>query len=118
MCCAVQQEGEIVGVAVAGQPVARLLNDGWTIEITRTCVKDGVKNANSILYGAICRAAFALGFRKIITYTNKTESGASIRAAGFTVIAECQPQTWAKGLKRVRIQRCEIQPRLRWEKSL
>ncbi len=116
LCCAVQQDDKIVGVAIAGQPSARLLNDGWTMEITRTCVIDGVKNANSILYGAICRAAFALGFYKVITYTNKTESGSSLRGAGFTVVAECKPSTWVRP-NRIRIQRCESQPRLRWEKN-
>ena len=76
-----------VGVAVAGRPVARMLDDGMTLEVVRTCT-DGTRNANSMLYGAIVRAATALGYRKCITYTQHDESGASLRGAGWTVVAE------------------------------
>ena len=74
-----------VGVAVAGRPIARMLDDGMTLEITRTCT-DGTRNANSMLYGAIVRAAIALGYRKCITYTQHGESGASLRGAGWAPI--------------------------------
>jgi hypothetical protein len=80
-------EGELIGVAVAGRPVARHFDDGATLEVTRTCTL-GHANANSRLYGAIVRAGFALGYTRIITYTQADESGASLRAAGFRVIAE------------------------------
>ena len=33
----------LVGVAVAGRPVARMLDDGMTLEVTRTCT-DGTRN--------------------------------------------------------------------------
>ena len=75
-----------VGVAVAGRPVARALDDGLTLEVTRTCT-DGTRNANSMLYGAIVRAATALGYRKCVTYTQHDESGASLRGAGWTPVA-------------------------------
>ncbi len=83
----VAQGEELVGVAIAGRPVARHYDDGVTIEVTRTCTV-GTKNANSMLYGAIRRAAYALGYKRIITYTQKGESGVSLRAAGWKVIAE------------------------------
>lgn len=75
-------DGKVVGVAMAGRPVARHYDDGLTLEINRTCT-DGCKNANSMLYGACRRAAWALGYRRIITYTQADECGASLRAAGF-----------------------------------
>lgn len=75
---------ELVGVVTAGRPIARLMCDGFTLEINRTCVAGYVENANSRLYGAICRAAKALGYRRVITYTLQEESGASLKAAGFT----------------------------------
>ena len=53
----------LVGVAVAGLPSARLLCDGATIEITRLCTL-GDRNAASMLYGAMLRAAKALGYRR------------------------------------------------------
>lgn len=90
------ETGEIVGVAAASNPVARLLDDGLTVEVIRSCT-DGTPNANSMLYGALSRAAKALGFRRMITYTLESESGASLRGAGWTVDkAGLQPQTWAR----------------------
>lgn len=62
-------------------------DNGVTVEVNRT-VTDGYKNANSMLYGACSRIAFALGFERVISYTEKGESGASLRAAGYRVIAE------------------------------
>ena len=77
-----EHEGVLIGVACAGRPVARMLDDGLTIEVTRTCT-DGTRNANSMLYGAVWRAAKAMGYRRAITYTQGEESGASLRAAGW-----------------------------------
>ena len=62
----------LCGVAIVGRPVSRHHDDGWTLEVTRTCT-DGTKNANSKLYAAAWRAAQALGFRRLITYTLPTE---------------------------------------------
>lgn len=73
---------KMLGVAIAGRPVARALDDGLTLEVTRTCT-DGTRNANSMLYGAIVRAAKAMGYQKCVTYTQGDESGASLRGAGW-----------------------------------
>ena len=79
-------DGDIlIGIATAGRPVARALDDGLTLEITRTCT-NGERNANSMLYGAIVRAATALGYIKCVTYTQQDESGASLRGAGWTPV--------------------------------
>jgi hypothetical protein len=78
-----EQDGELVGVAMVGLPKARKLMDGETLEVTRTCVSGEVKNANSMLYGACARAAAALGWGQLITYTLPSESGASLKAAGW-----------------------------------
>lgn len=75
------------GVAIVGRPVARHLDDGQTLEVVRSAT-DGFPNANSMLYGSAWRAAKALGYRRLITYTQAGESGASLRAAGWSVIAE------------------------------
>lgn len=81
----------LVGVAIVGRPVARAYDDGLTVEINRT-VTDGAQNANSMLYGAVARAAFAKGYRRVITYTQGDESGSSLRAAGYKVIAVRPPR--------------------------
>lgn len=78
---------QLVGVIVVGRPVARTYDDGHTLEVTRSAT-DGTPNANSMLYAAAWRATSALGYRRLITYTQQGETGASLRAAGWQVIAE------------------------------
>lgn len=83
-----EHDGELIGVVIVGNPISATYMDGYTVEVTRTCVRpDAPRNANSFLYGAACRAAKALGFRRIVTYTLTTESGASLRGAGWKVEA-------------------------------
>lgn len=80
-----EKDGELIGVAMAGNPKARGLMDMTRVlEINRTCT-DGTRHANSKLYGAIIRAAKALGYETIYTYTLPSESGSSLRAVGFRV---------------------------------
>lgn len=74
------------GVAIVGRPVARHYDDGQTLEVNRTAT-DGTPNANSMLYGAAARAAFALGYRRLITYTQQGETGSSLKGAGWKAIA-------------------------------
>ena len=112
-CIGVSNEKEICGVAIVGRPIARMLDDGWTLEVNRTCT-DGTRNANSILYGAARRAAWALGYKKLITYTLPEEGGASLRAAGFRVIGEAGGGRWSRE-SRPRIDTHPLQAKLRWE---
>lgn len=73
--------GACVGVGVAGNP-SRVWQEQAKIVISR-CATDGCDNACSALYGALCRAAKALGYREAWTYTLPEEPGTSLRAAGF-----------------------------------
>ena len=77
----------LVGVCIVSHPVARHLMDGRTLEVIRTAT-DGTSNANSMLYAAAWRATKALGYRRLITYTQAEETGGSLRAAGWRIIAE------------------------------
>ena len=89
------ENGHLCGVAVVGRPMARELQDGWSCEIIRVAT-DGAHNACSKLYGACRAAARSLGYRRVYTYTLQSESGASLRAAGFVVDAELKPRpTWS-----------------------
>lgn len=81
-----ESAGELIGVAMAGRPVARMLDVPGALEVTRVCTL-GERNANSMLYGAIARAARALGYCTLYTYTLVSESGASLKAAGWEVDA-------------------------------
>lgn len=112
------------GVAIAGRPVARMLQDGRTIEVTRVCT-DGVENGCSMLYGAITRAAKALGYQRAFTYTLQSESGASLKASNWRVDAEIgvQPSWSRESRPRVQVdlfglERRPPEPKIRWIKEL
>lgn len=118
-----QAGDKLVGVAMAGRPVARHFDDGRTLEVNRTCT-DGTPNANSMLYGAIWRAAKAMGYVKCITYTQADETGASLRAAGWVKVKELPARkSWAEstGNQQLRFKRDPIGnggvDRVRWEIS-
>jgi len=84
-CVAVSNNDAICGVAIVGRPVARHLDNGWTLEVNRVCT-DGTRNACSMLYSTAWKAAKALGYRRLITYTLPEEGGASLRASNWTCI--------------------------------
>ena len=90
----IDDKGDLRGCVVVGRPVARALDDGFTAEVTRCCT-DGARNACSLLYGAAARAAKAVGYKKIYTYTLKDEGGASLRGAGW--ICEGEMRSSGKG---------------------
>ena len=113
------QTDKLVGVATAGRPVARHFDDGLTLEVNRTCT-DGTPNANSMLYGAVWRAAKAMGYRRCITYTQADETGASLRAAGWVKVKELPARaSWADSSVALREKRDPVGnggvPRVLWE---
>lgn len=111
-------EDELVGVAIAGLPVNQYMNDGFTLEIRRTCT-EGTKNVNSMLYGACWRAARALGYKRLITYTLQEESGVSLRAAGWRVVATVRPRPWSTNKRKRNVPKeVEQKPKFRWEKAI
>jgi hypothetical protein len=101
-CLGISVDGELAGVATVGRPVARAYDDGLTLEVNRTCTNGG-RNINSMLYGAAWRAAKALGYRRLITYTQAGETGASLRAAGWQIVAELPARpSWAESSRKLR----------------
>ena len=107
--------GELVGVAIVGRPVSRYLDDGLTLEVNRLCT-DGTKNACSMLYAAAWRAARAIGYRKIVTYILDTESGASLRAAGWTCAGIAGGKCWT-GKRRPEAELYPAKMKYRYEKT-
>ncbi len=83
----------VVGVAMIGRPVARMLDNGWTLEVIRCCT-DGTPHVASKLYAAAWRAARALGYQRLITYTLIEEPGTSLAAAGWKALHETQGGSW------------------------
>ena len=78
------EDGKLIGVGILSRPTARMSDDGRTAEVIRVAVIEGNRNANSMLYGALTRAAWALGYDRLITYTLPEESGSSLKASGWT----------------------------------
>lgn len=88
------EDDKVIGVAIVGRPVARMLQNGWTAEVTRLCVLEGYHNACSMLYSACWRAARAMGYRRLITYILDTENGASVKAGGFREVGLAGGGSW------------------------
>jgi len=114
---------EMVGVAIVGNPLSATFMDGYTAEVLRTCTSPNApKGAVSFLYAACWRVWRAMGGLKLITYTLKSESGASLRGAGWKVVGEVKPHdAWRAKSKQDGLER-EWQPiygqmKLRWEKT-
>lgn len=87
-------DDKLVGVAVCGRPVSRHLDDRYACEINRVCT-DGTRNACSALYGACCRIAKNMGYKKIITYTLESEKGTSLKASNFTNEGRAGGKQWS-----------------------
>jgi len=109
------KDEKICGVVIVGRPVARMLQDDWTLEVTRLCT-NGVKNACSMLYAAAWRVARALGYRKLITYILETETGTSLKAAGWKCIGKCGGGSW-NCKSRPRVDMHPTQMKIRFEKN-
>ena len=105
---------DVVAVAIVGNPVARMLDDGWTAEVTRLAALPAQTNACSMLYAAAWRACRALGYRRLVTYTLATESGTSVRAAGWRCVGEAGGGTWSRE-SRPRVDLHPTQVKIRWE---
>jgi len=112
-CIGVSQGEKVVGVAIVGRPVARMSDNGLTLEVNRCCT-DGTKNACSMLYGAAWMAAKALGYLRLITYTLPEEGGASLRASNWKLIGLRGGGNW-NCASRPRVDTAEI---LRGQKNL
>jgi hypothetical protein len=103
----------VVGVVIVGRPVARRLDDDFTAEVTRLAT-DGSRNACSLLYGAAWRAARAMGYHRLVTYTLPEEGGASLRGAGWTLVGEAGGGSWSRK-DRPRVDTAPTQVKFRWE---
>lgn len=107
------QTGEVRGVAIIGRPTARMLQDGWTLEVVRLAT-DGFPNACSMLYATAWRAVRAMGYRRLVTFTLPEEGGASLRAAGWRCIGEAGGGSWSRK-DRPRVDHAPLQVKIRWE---
>ena len=110
-------DGNLVGVAICGRPVARMADDGLTLEVSRLCT-DGTQNACSKLYGACARIAKEMGYKKIQTYVLESEPGTSLKASGWTMEAITAGGQWKHTDGKPRRTDQPTEPKQRWVKLL
>lgn len=100
------------GVAIIGRPVAQGFQDGRTLEVLRVAT-DGTPNVCSMLYAKAWAGAKPQGYRRLVTYTHAMvygptcdiacthascrtihmgETGASLRGAGWQIVAHRPPR--------------------------
>jgi hypothetical protein len=109
-------DGNLVGVAIAGRPICRRLDDGKTLEVLRVCT-DGTANACSFLYGRVKRIAQLMGYQRVITYTLEEESGASLRAVGAEVVGRVRPKEWSVPSRSRKSQTVYGKAKVKWRLS-
>src|SRR5262245_47099159 len=110
---AVSAGAQVVGVVTVGRPVARHLDNGWTLEVTRCCT-DGTPHVASKLYAAAWRATRALGYKRLVTYTLASERGTSLTAAGYRVLYAVEGRSWSCP-SRPRVDTHPLEDKLLWE---
>jgi hypothetical protein len=115
--CAIEDRLGLLGVVMVGRPVARHLDDGQTLEVIRLCTLAHAQHVASRLLAAACRAAKALGYRRMVTYTPRDEEGTCCKAAGFVPAAQVKGRRWSCR-SRPRRDPHEISDRIRWERRL
>lgn len=106
----------LCGVAMVGRPIAKAYDDGMTLEVNRCCT-DGTRNACTILYGAACRAAKALGYKRIYTYTRQSEPGTSLKASNWTCEGEAGGTHWT-GHRYEQMEMRLDEMKVRWRRDL
>ena len=106
-------DDKLIGVAICGRPVARMADDGLTLEVLRVCT-DGTKNANSMLYSRVKKIAQVMGYKKVLTYTLTEESGASLRAVGAQKDGIVKPREWSREKRKRTSQEVYAKEKVRW----
>lgn len=107
------KDGELVGVVVVSRPVARMLDDGKTCEVTRLC-SDGSRNVCSFLYSAARRSAFCMGYETVITYILESEAGTSLKASGWEFDGMAGGGSWSRP-SRGRDDKAPLERKQRWK---
>ncbi len=111
-----EHDGKLVAVCIVGRPIARMLDDGMTIEVLRLCaIPDGPPNVCSFLYRAAWRVWAAMGGTRLITFTLQSESGSSLRGAGFKLAKSFEGASWSRDARPRETQAVQMLAKHRWE---
>lgn len=119
------EHGRRVGVAVVGNPQARMLMkaEPGTWEVTRVCCHGPARlrrNVASKLYSLAAKRARAEGCTKLITYTLLEEDGTSLRASGWRPVRVTAGGSWSRPSRPRRSRQAGPKgnsegPKVRWE---
>lgn len=109
-------DGVVHGAAIIGRPTARLNPQYDWAEVTRL-VTDGTHNACSKLYGATARICKEMGFKRIQTFILDSESGVSLRAAGWVFDGYSDGGDWNRPSRGGRRTDQPQEPKQRWTKT-
>lgn len=113
-------DGVLVGAAIVGRPVARMLQVPGAAELLRLCTSPSApKGSASKLYSRCRRIWQLMGGTTIHTYTLKHESGATMRGSGIhEAAADVKLQQWSRP-NRPRDARVIYEtPKQRWTEAL
>lgn len=113
---AVSDGEKVVGVVMIGRPPNTSLDNGITLEVIRCCT-DGTPHVASMLYATARRAAKALGYRRLITYILETETGTSLKAAGWVEVHHTKYKPWNHP-SRPRVDKAPVINKIMWEAVL
>lgn len=108
-----EKNGELVGVAVVGRPVARMTDQKRVAEITRLAT-DGTRNACSFLYARAAEIAKLMGFKEIQTFILSSEPGTSLRAAGWECSGPSAGGDWNRPSRGGRRMDQPQEPKVKW----
>jgi hypothetical protein len=111
------EDGVAHGMAIVGRPVAREIDQNRVAEVTRL-VTDGTPHVCSKLYAACARAAEAIGYNWIQTSILESETGTSLKAAGWQFDHMIKGRDWncpSRGGRRTDQPMCDKQV---WIKKL
>lgn len=110
-------DGRLVGAAIVGRPIARMLQRPGTAELLRCCVGPEAPVGAGKMLNARCKRIWQqMGGTRLVTYTLATEAGGSLSGAGFKRVAEAHSAQWkTRGRKDREI---AAKPKHRWEAML
>lgn len=112
-----EKDGQLVGVAIVGRPVARMTDQKFVAEVARLCT-DGTKNACSFLYASCARIAKEMGFKKIQTFILDSECGSSLLASGWTFESDSPGGSWNGRSRSGRREDQPLGPKKKFSKTL
>lgn len=120
-CIGVEDGDGFHGAAIVSRPINSEYQKIRTMAEVVRLVTDGTPNACSMLYAACWRAWKAMGGTRLITYTLASESGVSLKAAGWTLAGRTTAavdRVWHeadRGLVLFPEMDVNLGPKLRWE---